>query len=497
MISVTAIKAARLSNNAREQPQRTLQPLSWRASSPLISTLVLLAVDIIAWGSAAVLVYALRTEIWGPAPYRWVAALAGFVWIGLRANAKLYPGYGLPPVEELRRTVVTTMLAALGHATLLVATGDPTAAFRLFGLVIWLLVLPLARMLRAVAKHFLIKAGFWGRPIVVIGAGEKGERAVAALQENVDLGLVPVAVYTDDEQMQGQYIEGVPVVGCVSNAARRKLPYPVQHALIALSRREIGSAGITAIIHKLSRRYPTLHIFPDLEGLATLWARTLPIGQHLTLEIPHARFNRRDAILKRSFDLAISIPALLLALPLILVAGMLVKVFSPGPAFFTHEREGRGGRRVRMWKIRTMVPDAEERLAAYLQANPVARFEWQRYVKLRNDPRVVPRVGAILRRSSIDELPQLWNVVRGEMSLVGPRLFPRYHVERFEPEFRRLRRQVPPGMTGLWQVSHRSSGDLSLQQRADSYYIHNWSLWLDLWILLRTTRIVVTGAGAH
>ncbi len=144
-----------------------------------------------------------------------------------------------------------------------------------------------------------------------------------------------------------------------------------------------------------------------------------------------------------------------------------------------------------------MVPDAEERLAEYLKANPAARFEWQRYVKLRKDPRVVPVVGSFLRRSSIDELPQLWNVIRGEMSLVGPRLFPRYHVERFERDFRRLRRQVPPGMTGLWQVNHRSSGDLSLQQTADSYYVHNWSLWLDLWILLRTGRIVLTGSGAY
>ena len=150
-----------------------------------------------------------------------------------------------------------------------------------------------------------------------------------------------------------------------------------------------------------------------------------------------------------------------------------------------------------MWKVRTMVPDAEERLAEYLRTDPVARFEWQRFVKLRHDPRIVPVVGKFFRRFSVDELPQLWNVVRGDMSLVGPRLFPRYHLERFPRDFRKLRRQVPSGMTGLWQVRYRNNGDLSLQQRADAYYIHNWSLWLDLWIVLRTARIVLTGAGAH
>jgi Undecaprenyl-phosphate galactose phosphotransferase WbaP len=358
-------------------------------------------------------------------------------------------------------------------------------------------VWPLARLLRAVAKHLLIRANLFGRPIIVIGAAEKGERAICALKENPDLGLIPVAVFTDDLHMRGRRLEGVPILGSINDAVRRPMPYRVGHAMVALSRREVGPSGMTKIVHSLAKRYPTLHIFPDLEGLATLWARTLPIGQHLVLEIPHARFNRRDAMLKRTFDLVISIPLFLLTLPVILTAAVLVKLFSPGPALFSHEREGRGGRRVRMWKIRTMVPDAEERLADYLRENPAARFEWQRYVKLRKDPRVVPVVGSFLRRSSIDELPQLWNVIRGEMSLVGPRLFPRYHVERFERDFRRLRRQVPPGMTGLWQVNHRSSGDLSLQQTADSYYVHNWSLWLDFWILLRTVRIVLTGAGAH
>jgi lipopolysaccharide/colanic/teichoic acid biosynthesis glycosyltransferase len=200
---------------------------------------------------------------------------------------------------------------------------------------------------------------------------------------------------------------------------------------------------------------------------------------------------------KRAFDLALTVPVMLVAGPVIGIAALLVKIFSPGPAFFTQEREGEGGQVVRVYKIRTMVPNAEQRLAEYLRDDEEARFEWERFLKLRNDPRIIPVVGKVFRRFSIDELPQLWHVLTGEMSLVGPRIFALWHVARFPAEFRELRRQVPPGMTGLWQVAHRNSGDLKIQEIVDSYYIHNWSVWMDLWILFRTVRIVLTGKGAY
>ena len=144
-----------------------------------------------------------------------------------------------------------------------------------------------------------------------------------------------------------------------------------------------------------------------------------------------------------------------------------------------------------------MYTDAEHVLEQYLDAHPDEKAGWLRYYKLKKDPRVLPGIGWFLRRSSLDELPQLWNILCGDMSLVGPRPFPYYHLDSFPPAFRGLRKSVTPGLTGLWQVSERSDGDLDVQEAQDTYYIRNWSLWLDFYILLRTIQTVITPNGAY
>jgi lipopolysaccharide/colanic/teichoic acid biosynthesis glycosyltransferase len=174
-----------------------------------------------------------------------------------------------------------------------------------------------------------------------------------------------------------------------------------------------------------------------------------------------------------------------------------MKRVSPGPAFYTQEREGQGSTRIRVPKLRTMHVNAESLLLEHLSENAEARREWQEHFKLKEDPRIVPGIGRLLRRTSLDELPQLWSVLKGEMSLVGPRPFPCYHLDEFDAGFRALRGRVPPGLTGLWQVSGRSNGDLKVQEAMDTYYIRNWSLWLDLHILARTIHAVLFGKGAY
>ena len=144
-----------------------------------------------------------------------------------------------------------------------------------------------------------------------------------------------------------------------------------------------------------------------------------------------------------------------------------------------------------------MRPDADQWIAEHVVPGSELHSEWQEKKKLASDPRLIPGVGRLLRRWSVDELPQLWSVVIGTMTLVGPRPFPQYHLDDFSPNFRALRESVRPGVTGMWQVMVRSDGGLREQEAFDSYYIRNWSIWLDIYLLTKTITAVLTGRGAY
>jgi lipopolysaccharide/colanic/teichoic acid biosynthesis glycosyltransferase len=221
------------------------------------------------------------------------------------------------------------------------------------------------------------------------------------------------------------------------------------------------------------------------------------LGQAIGIEIRRDLFLRHNQAFKRAIDVVLSVPIALLLWPVIAILALGVKLVDPGPAFYVQERVGRNGKALRVLKLRTMYVDAERRLEEHLTCNPRARTEWQRYFKLSCDPRVLPIIGNFMRRMSLDELPQLWNVLRGDMSLVGPRPFPAYHTNSFDDAFRAIRMSVQPGITGMWQVSSRSNGDLQIQKAEDLFYIRNWSLWLDIYILLQTVPAVLGGKGAR
>jgi len=194
---------------------------------------------------------------------------------------------------------------------------------------------------------------------------------------------------------------------------------------------------------------------------------------------------------KRLLDYVLCVPILVAILPLMLFIALAIRICSSGPVLYVQERAGYCGRKIRVLKFRTMHLNADERLASCLAKDPVLAEEWARCFKLRKDPRLIGSLGQFLRASSLDELPQLINVLRGDMTLIGPRPFPDYHLAAFDPSFRHLRATVMPGLTGLWQTLRRDNC-VETQVELDSYYISNVSFRLDAFIMFRTLLTVLT-----
>jgi Undecaprenyl-phosphate galactose phosphotransferase WbaP len=337
----------------------------------------------------------------------------------------------------------------------------------------------------------LIARGVCGQPVVILGAGKTGSLVARTLQQEYDLGFVPVGVLDDDPLKWGTTVEGIPVVGPLSSVRA----FEGQAKVVLVAMPGMNRERLAELVQSLS--FPNIILIPDLFGIQSLWITSRDLGGILGLEVRKNLLVPSNRLLKRILDLAIALPVFLLAAPFVAACAGCIKLLSPGPAFFRQEREGRAGKRITVCKLRTMYPRAERLLQEYLDSHPEEKASWFEYYKLKKDPRILPGLGWFLRRYSLDELPQLWNVLRGEMSLVGPRPFPYYHLGSFPDAFRALRASVTPGLTGLWQVSERSDGNLRVQEMEDTYYIRNWSLWLDIYILLRTAQTLVRPSGAY
>lgn len=482
--------ALAVSRTNEEAPMRVARPY------PRAVALIFIDGDLIATIAAGLLSYWLRTRV-GPLSFDLYWRLAPLLLLVPLAflNFGLYPGYGLGPVEQLGRSsrAVTLVFLILLSLTFILKAGTTASRVVVFGW--WLLSLLFIPLVRALLRQWLVKASWWGKPLVVLGAARTGEVVIRRLAANPSLGLRPVACLDDDPAKLGKLCASIPVVGPLRLASELARHYPISMAVVAMP--GLGRERLTRVVEEHAALFREILLVPDLLGLTSLWVSARDLQGVLGLELSQNLLSRWNRFVKRSLDLAVSVPALLVIGPIILLLGLLVKLFSPGPAFYGQEREGEGGRRIRIWKLRTMVPDAEQVLEKFLATNPQGRAEWDRHMKLKDDPRIVPQVGHLLRRLSLDELPQLWNIFRGDMSLVGPRPFPEYHLNRFSPAFRELRRKVPPGLTGLWQVSARSEGDLAVQEELDTYYIRNWSLGLDVYLLARTITAVLFGNGAY
>lgn len=408
-------------------------------------------------------------------------------WLGA-AILRLTPGWGISAVETLRRMVLlsVSVLAFLSFA--LFVTHAVDLASRIAVLSTCLVAPLLVGLLRSLGKNYLIRINRWGIPIVLYGWGPVLDHVARVLQQERGLGYYAIGVF-DDAAPRGAQIAGLPVLGPM----RESTPL-APCAFLAAG--ELPRDQVAGLIEGPLAQYRHVIIVPDLLDAPSLWVRPREFIGVIGLEISNNLVKPVDRVIKRGFELLLLLltaPAWLL---LIVVFSFLVWVEDRGSPFYVQVRVGLKGRLIRTFKLRTMVRNAEDVLARRLAEDAELRAEWETHCKLKRDPRIT-WIGRFLRRTSLDELPQIFNVIAGSMALVGPRPLPAYHEEKLPARLREIRRRVRPGITGLWQVSGRSDAGNAGLERWDQYYVRNWSLWLDIVIMVRTFRAVFKAEGAY
>ena len=406
--------------------------------------------------------------------------------------AKLYPSIGFDPAEELRRQSLATsgVFLVIAASTFMLRGGERYS--RGVFLIAWLLALVIAPFGRALARAVYSKREWWGIHAVVLGAGKTGLNIVERLRRQPGFGLRPVAALDDDPAKHGD-LAGIPVLGELSLGPALVKEYGILYAIVAMP--NVQCDRLLALLEKHAKTFRHLVVVPDLFGFCTMRVPSRDLGGVLALELNQQLLMPSARAIKRFMDLAGVLLGGVLVAPVIALFALSIKLDSRGPVFYGHTRIGSGGRKFKAWKFRSMFQDADARLHEYLSKHPELREEWERHFKLKNDPRVT-RVGRFLRRTSLDELPQLWNVLVGQMSLVGPRPIVEEEVPRYADCFD-LYQKVTPGMSGLWQVSGRTNTTYAERVALDTYYVRNWSPWLDAYILARTVKVVVAGKGAY
>ena len=404
------------------------------------------------------------------------------------AIERMYTIVGSNPADELRRATLATTLGyvAIAAATFMMRGGEYYS--RGIFVIAWLFSLMSVPLGRALVRKFFAPLSWWGYPVVVLGAGKTGEMIVKTLHRQPELGLKPIAILDDDPSKHG-LLFNVPVPGGLNLAADLAQRGGVSYAIVAMP--GVPHARLLEIVESYAYTFSHLIVIPDLFGFASLRVPVQDLGGTLGLEVRQQLLLPVPRFSKRAMDLLVTIVGGCIILPLLVVLAFAVRLTSRGPVLFSQQRPGKGGKPFRIWKFRTMYIDAEDR---FKRLPGELQEEFMRYGKIKNDPRVT-WVGKWMRKFSLDEFPQLWNVFVGELSLVGPRPYLNNQIPDMK-EFDDIVFKVVPGMTGLWQVSGRSELTFAERLKLDAYYVRNWSIWLDIWIMARTLPVLL-GKGAY
>jgi len=448
--------------------------------------------------------------------------------------------YGLTPpspAEEIRRCTLTISLVYAGSWLIAVARNGAFQYMPHFAwLVGWLVSVVLVPIARGMLRTEFAKRSWWGQPVVVFGAGKVGRAVVATLQHRPQLGLKPVAILDDDPTKHGTVratwgeedlmvqsvrqgpesshtntrgddfdtpsqrsaleqfaeVEGVPIVGGFELAPILAQRLGIRSAVIAMPK--LDSATLLGLIERYADGYLSVLVIPDLFNVAHFGTPTHSLGGVLGIEVRRQLLLAGPRMAKRLMDVLLTTIGGLMILPFVAVVSLLIKLDSKGSIFYRQKRLGQDGVRFVAFKFRTMYGDGEHRLQEVLANNPELRAEYDQFHKLTVDPRVT-RIGRVLRKYSLDELPQIWSVFVGDMSLVGPRPY----LEREIPDMNgqeAIILRVKPGITGIWQVTERNASTFEQRVHLDAEYVRSWSPWLDLYVLARTLPVVLGGTGS-
>ena len=405
----------------------------------------------------------------------------------------MYPGSWKTLDQQLRGLLRGVTLASLIVISLTFLTQTGPQFSRPILVAWWLIMLVILPINHFGLRSLLPGLGVRGSPAVILGTSAEARLVLESLEKRAFPVVRPVAAFAGPGEPAQGLLGRIPIVGGVEQLAGWAAANGAAVAIVVQP--ELPQSRLVDLIDRLSTNFRRVLVVPNLRGLSTAETDVRDIEGVLALEVRRNLLVRRSQIAKMLLELSLGMLVGVLSLPLVAFIVLALLLERQGSVIYGHRRIGRRGQPFTAWKFRTMVKDADQVLERAISSDPALRVEWEQAHKLRLDPRLTA-VGRVLRRLSLDELPQLWNVLRLEMSLVGPRPIVREEIPRYGQAFE-LYTQVRPGLTGLWQVSGRSNLIYDERVRLDAYYVRNWSVWLDLVILIRTLVVVVTGRGAY
>ena len=425
----------------------------------------------------------------------WLPAIFIFFIAYERLYVRKYPFW-----DETRELLKAVTISTVAIFTLSMLGRTAEQISRLTILLLWVYSLLLYPLFRLIGKRMLYKIGLWKENVIIIGAGQAGLETAKGIHAQVHLGYNLIGFLDDDDGKIGLDInikgKAYKVFGKIRNFRKFINLLNVSTIIIAIPSFPIEKlAKLTNHVQKYAKN---ILLIPNVRGIALVNTELhhLFVQQLFLLKINNNLKTPLNRFIKRTFDIVLPILYLPVLIPFIAILGLLIKLDSSGPVFYRHTRIGRHGRPFSIYKFRSMYDDSEKRLGNILESGRSTKAEWETFYKLKDDPRIT-RMGKFLRRTSLDELPQIFNVLKGEMSLVGPRPVLKEEITKYYKEYAEYYHLVRPGITGLWQVSGRNDIDYDMRVSLDSWYVLNWSVWLDIVILFKTFRVVLKKEGAY